>query len=219
MLSQTFRTLMSGAEGEIINVLNSYYYDMDTKRTVDSLLSHFDDDNNTDIVNTVAPLNTIAFHSDVLGDAVGKAQVAEMLHSYLTLPFLSRVRHVPNGHSITAFKEMPQCHHGCYAEATVRYYVSIFYKCTPVILYEGTDTLVLKDTNKDKCDEDGKTKEQQLVWKIKTKRGVNLQTNFELLGEMQLQGKKRYAENTAAAAAAAGKKTEEEAKYNKNIVE
>ena len=107
--------------------------------------------------------------TEMFGSAQNATEVKELLQSTAALGFLDEVRHVVQGH-VVKFEE------GSTTAATVSSYVTAFWKCTPVTLSQWTDTV----------------KYDGSVWRFHSRTCVDLQKNLELIGEMQLRGKKSY---------------------------
>lgn len=117
------------------------------------------------LFHTECQMETETFGSS----ATGETEVKELLNSYISLDFLRGIRHIVQSHVV----ELAQDN----ASARVSSYVTAFWKCRPVTLSQWTDQVVLVNG----------------TWKFKARKSVDLQKNLELIGDMQLKGKKSYA--------------------------
>lgn len=91
----------------------------------------------------------------------------EMLSEQLSLSFVDQVRQIFQGHTVTLTSD---------STAQVQSYVITYYKCTPVIITHWDDQVTKASSS----------------WKFKARTCVDVQKNFELLGELQLKGQKSY---------------------------
>ncbi|TDH67983.1 hypothetical protein CCR75_003461 [Bremia lactucae] len=108
------------------------------------------------------------FEELVGGTCTGTGEIEAALQELSQLKFLADTRHLPSGHVVELlFSE----------KATVTSHTTVFWKCTPVMVVTWSDVVV-------KCD--GK-------WKFLKRAADAVQKNFEMIGEMQLRGKKQYA--------------------------
>ncbi|KAF1318477.1 hypothetical protein FI667_g13877, partial [Globisporangium splendens] len=108
------------------------------------------------------------FAEELVGECVGKSAIEEALVELAGLKFLADTRHLPSGHVV----ELVDAEHAKVTSSTV-----VFWKCVPVMIVKWSDDVVKRD---------GK-------WVFHTRRGDSVQKNLEMIGEMQLRGKKQYA--------------------------
>ncbi|RLN52180.1 hypothetical protein BBJ28_00014967 [Nothophytophthora sp. Chile5] len=102
------------------------------------------------------------------GSCAGKAEIESALQELAALKFLADTRHLPSGHVV----ELADAEH-----ATVVSNTTVFWKCAPVMIVKWTDAVVKRD---------GK-------WQFQKRTADAVQKNLEMIGEMQLRGKKQYA--------------------------
>lgn len=108
------------------------------------------------------------FAEELVGECVGKSAIEEALLELSGLKFLADTRHLPSGHVV----ELSDAEHAKVTSSTV-----VFWKCVPVMIVKWSDDVVKRD---------GK-------WVFHARRGESVQKNLEMIGEMQLRGKKQYA--------------------------
>ncbi|TYZ61931.1 hypothetical protein PybrP1_001373 [[Pythium] brassicae (nom. inval.)] len=109
------------------------------------------------------------FVEELVGECAGKSAIEEALLELAGLKFLADTRHLPSGHVV----ELADAEHATVTSSTV-----VFWKCVPVMIVKWTDEVVKRD---------GK-------WLFQARRGDAVQKNLEMIGEMQLRGKKQYAQ-------------------------
>lgn len=103
------------------------------------------------------------------GTSVGSTEIQTALLELSSLTFLADTRHLPSGHVV----ELVDAEHAKVVSSSV-----VFWKCVPVMLVKWTDSVVKRD---------GK-------WLFKSRQAESVQKNLEMIGEMQLRGKKQYAQ-------------------------
>ncbi|KAG7396203.1 hypothetical protein PHYBOEH_002644 [Phytophthora boehmeriae] len=108
------------------------------------------------------------FEELVGGSCSGQAEIEAALKELSTLKFLADTRHLPSGHVV----ELSDAEH-----ATVASHTTVLWKCTPVMVVKWTDAVVKVDGH----------------WKFQKRSADAVQKNLEMIGEMQLRGKKQYA--------------------------
>lgn len=106
---------------------------------------------------------------ELVGECAGKSAIEEALLELAGFKFLADTRHLPSGHVV----ELTDAEHATVTSSTV-----VFWKCVPVMIVKWTDDVVKRD---------GK-------WLFQARRGDAVQKNLEMIGEMQLRGKKQYAQ-------------------------
>ncbi|CEG40768.1 uncharacterized protein PHALS_10952 [Plasmopara halstedii] len=108
------------------------------------------------------------FEELVGGVCSGKSEIETALQELTQLKFLSDTRHLPSGHVV----ELADAEN-----ATVTSHSTVFWKCTPVMIVTWSDVVVKQDGQ----------------WKFQKRAAEAVQKNLEMIGEMQLRGKKQYA--------------------------
>lgn len=107
------------------------------------------------------------FEELVGGSCSGKSEIEAALQEMAKLKFLADTRHLPSGHVV----ELSDAEN-----ATVSSHTTVFWKCTPVMVVTWTDVLVKRDGQ----------------WLFQKRAADAVQKNLEMIGEMQLRGKKQY---------------------------
>ncbi|DAZ96796.1 TPA: hypothetical protein N0F65_007057 [Lagenidium giganteum] len=111
------------------------------------------------------------FTDELVGNCKGKVEIETALQELAGLKFLADTRHLASGHVI----DLVDADHAKVTSSTV-----VYWKCTPVMVMKWTDEVVKQD---------GK-------WIFQSRTSESLQKNLEMIGEMQLRGKKRYSQQT-----------------------
>lgn len=110
------------------------------------------------------------FSEELVGGACsGKTEIETALQELSGLTFLADTRHLPSGHVVELAAGGDR--------ATVRSSTAVFWKCVPVMLVQWTDEVVKRDGR----------------WLFQARKAEAVQKNLEMIGEMQLRGKKQYA--------------------------
>ncbi|KAG6576472.1 nuclear transport factor 2 family protein [Phytophthora cinnamomi] len=107
------------------------------------------------------------FEELVGGQCAGTSEIEAALQELVKLKFLADTRHLPSGHVV----ELSDAEH-----ATVTSHTTVFWKCTPVMVVTWSDAVVKQDG----------------AWKFQKRAADAVQKNLEMIGEMQLRGKKQY---------------------------
>ncbi|CAH0478336.1 unnamed protein product [Peronospora belbahrii] len=107
------------------------------------------------------------FEELVGGICTGKSEIEAALQELAKLKFVTETRHLPSGHVVELLDT---------DNAKVSSHTTVFWKCTPVMVVTWTDVLV-------KCDGQ---------WLFQRREADAVQKNLEMIGEMQLRGKKQY---------------------------
>ncbi|CAI5736029.1 unnamed protein product [Hyaloperonospora brassicae] len=102
------------------------------------------------------------------GKCAGKSEIEAALKDLAELKFVADTRHLPSGHVVELLDA---------DNATVSSHTTVFWKCTPVMVVAWTDVLVKRDSQ----------------WLFQHRAADAVQKNLEMIGEMQLRGKKQYA--------------------------
>lgn len=133
-------------------------------------LSYSLEDGDKSVKTLLALFTDDATFSEELVGAVcsGKSEIETALHELAQLKFLSDTRHLPSGHVV----ELSSAEH-----ATITSHTTVFWKCTPVMIVTWSDVVVKQDGH----------------WKFQKRAADAVQKNLEMIGEMQLRGKKQYA--------------------------
>ncbi|OWZ14957.1 hypothetical protein PHMEG_00011490 [Phytophthora megakarya] len=108
------------------------------------------------------------FEELVGGSCTGLSEIEAALQELAQLKFTADTRHLPSGHVV----ELSDADN-----ATVTSHTTVFWKCTPVMVVAWSDVLVKRDGQ----------------WKFQKRAADAVQKNLEMIGEMQLRGKKQYA--------------------------
>uniref|UniRef100_A0AAV1T3V8 SnoaL-like domain-containing protein n=1 Tax=Peronospora matthiolae TaxID=2874970 RepID=A0AAV1T3V8_9STRA len=103
------------------------------------------------------------------GKCSGKSEIEAALKELAELKFVADTRHLPSGHVVELVDA---------DNATVSSHTTVFWKCTPVMVVAWTDVLV---------------KSADGQWLFQQRAADAVQKNLEMIGEMQLRGKKQYA--------------------------
>lgn len=109
------------------------------------------------------------FSEELVGSCSGKTEIEAALKELAGLTFLADTRHLPSGHVVELAPGGDS--------ATVQSSTTAFWKCVPVMLVHWTDEVVKRDGR----------------WVFVSRKAEAVQKNLELIGEMQLRGKKQYA--------------------------
>ncbi|KAF4044843.1 SnoaL-like domain [Phytophthora infestans] len=107
------------------------------------------------------------FEELVGGNCSGKSEIEAALHELAELKFVADTRHLPSGHVVELSDS---------ENATVTSHTTVFWKCTPVMVVTWSDVVVKHDGQ----------------WKFQKRTADAVQKNLEMIGEMQLRGKKQY---------------------------
>ncbi|CAI5744461.1 unnamed protein product [Peronospora destructor] len=107
------------------------------------------------------------FEELVGGNCTGKSEIEAALQELAKLTFVTETRHLPSGHVVDLVDA---------ENATVSSHTTVFWKCTPVMVVAWTDVLVKRDGQ----------------WLFQKRAADAVQKNLEMIGEMQLRGKKQY---------------------------
>ncbi|RLN10186.1 hypothetical protein BBI17_004112 [Phytophthora kernoviae] len=107
------------------------------------------------------------FEELVGGSCSGKTEIESALKELSALKFLADTRHLPSGHVV----EISDSEH-----ALVSSHTTVFWKCTPVMIVKWADEVTKVDGQ----------------WKFQKRSADAVQKNLEMIGEMQLRGKKQY---------------------------
>uniref|UniRef100_H3H1M1 SnoaL-like domain-containing protein n=1 Tax=Phytophthora ramorum TaxID=164328 RepID=H3H1M1_PHYRM len=108
------------------------------------------------------------FEELVGGNCTGKSEIEAALQELVQLKFLADTRHLPSGHVVELLDT---------ENASVSSHTTVFWKCAPVMVVTWTDVVVKRDGQ----------------WKFQKRAADAVQKNLEIIGEMQLRGKKQYA--------------------------
>ncbi|TMW64341.1 hypothetical protein Poli38472_012963 [Pythium oligandrum] len=109
-----------------------------------------------------------SFTEELVGSCSSKAEIEAALVELSGLKFLADTRHLPSGHVVTLVDANT---------ATVKSSSVVYWKCVPVMVVKWTDEVVKVDG----------------AWLFKSRVAEAVQKNLEMIGEMQLRGKKQYA--------------------------
>ncbi|KAL3671301.1 hypothetical protein V7S43_003232 [Phytophthora oleae] len=107
------------------------------------------------------------FEELVGGNCTGKSEIEAALLELGQLKFLSDTRHLPSGHVVELTDS---------ENAIVTSHTTVFWKCTPVMVVTWSDVVVKRDGQ----------------WQFQKRAADAVQKNLEMIGEMQLRGKKQY---------------------------
>ncbi|GLE00765.1 hypothetical protein PINS_up009553 [Pythium insidiosum] len=109
-----------------------------------------------------------SFTDELVGSCDGKAAIEAALHELSGLKFLADTRHVASGHVVDLVDD---------ATAKVSSTTVVYWKCVPVMIVKWTDAVRKVDG----------------AWVFQSRVAESVQKNLEMIGEMQLRGKKQYA--------------------------
>jgi hypothetical protein len=108
-----------------------------------------------------------SFTDELIGNCSGKIEIENALKELAGLTFLSDTRHLASGHVIDLIDA---------SNAKVNSSTVVYWKCSPVMVVQWTDEVIKMD---------GK-------WLFKSRKAEPVQKDLQLIGEMQLRGKKSY---------------------------
>lgn len=117
--------------------------------------------------------NDAKFSDELVGSNTGKTEIEAALVELSQLKFLADTRHLPSGHVV----EIVDASHANVKSSTV-----VYWKCIPVMVVKWVDEVIKVD---------GK-------WVFQSRVAEPVQKNLEMIGEMQLRGKKQYAKKAGA---------------------
>ncbi|KAJ0408149.1 hypothetical protein P43SY_002119 [Pythium insidiosum] len=109
-----------------------------------------------------------SFTDELVGSCDGKPAIEAALLELSGLKFLADTRHLPSGHVVDLVDD---------AHAKVTSSTVVYWKCVPVMVVKWTDEVRKVDG----------------AWVFQSRAAESVQKNLEMIGEMQLRGKKQYA--------------------------